>query len=882
MKHWFLRSALLLFLSTAVNSAPASPLPNVYKQPDGTDTPEIYLHGDEKYSWLSDAKGYTVLRDDSGWYVYAKKTASGWLESAGARVGKVNPKKMGLKPDLLDDKAFEEESVEEEESFRRRLGQPENRLCKDSATEQNPCYLKQLALLVRFKDHTDRKLPSPEEIDILFNHNGPTGNSTARTGSVADIYRANSFDTFVLDTHVSPWQHISKTEAYAAGGKNGFNLQSTRECWAEALNMYAQSLTADGLNQFDGDEDGSTKDGFIDGMAVVHSGVAAEEQGEDCETGAIFVNRIWSHAVPQSNAFEFLSNNDYDLGIKVGRFYVISGVHKTCPPGGAFTQWDTRRIATGVHEAGHFVGLPDLYGKPGKDNGIGNWGFMGTFRSQRLHSEPLLFLIIVALCFLVVAGNSYGWDASQNYPGLMGAYSRLVLGWVDIIDITYSQEIKVTASCDSDKIYRIKHRMVKDDSSGDEYLLIENRYACGHDVKLLHNHLDRQGIAIWYVDDTKLLGQNAGRDVIRYNTNKPPDDEAWPAIHSRLSLLQGDGEFELEKNKNRGNEYDMFRKDASSTGAYRAYKITNDGVLMNDGTTKLYPNTNSIAHGYERPTGITIEVLTEPMYDMAIMITLVDEDGNTVTESNTSTGDNQGSNGSQEGDSGQGQGEGQGENSGNNSAAAEDPQSGLQEGGASSGTLGSGSINTIGNAASIFNGFEYSENTNASNSETEATDNSESTVPDSSELAVPDNSEPAATDNSDEASDNSSPPGLGAESNGEKAGVAEESNSGAASANAGPDPTLPPVVDTTPAQPEASSFSCDNSISAMFQFTDDAGVTKFRECQFINPEKRLPAEWCNIEDELNDKKFVYERCQRQCHEYTGCPPPETRKRNLRI
>jgi hypothetical protein len=75
--------------------------------------------------------------------------------------------------------------------------------------------------------------------------------------------------------------------------------------------------------------------------------------------------------------------------------------------------------------------------------------------------------------------------------------------------------------------------MVKDNSSGDEYLLIENRYVCaGHDVKLLQNHVDCKGIAIWYINDTKLLGQNAGRDVIRYNTNKAPNDEAWPAIHS--------------------------------------------------------------------------------------------------------------------------------------------------------------------------------------------------------------------------------------------------------------------------------------------------------------------------------------------------------------
>jgi hypothetical protein len=190
----------------------------------------------------------------------------------------------------------------------------------------------------------------------------------------------------------------------------------------------------------------------------------------------------------------------------------------------------------------------------------------------------------------------YGWDTSQNWPGLLSAYSRHLLEWVEVIDVEYTQEITITAACDSDTIYRIKHRMASDNQGGAEYLLLENRYACGPDLKLLHDYKDRQGIAVWYVDHTMLLGQNAGRDVVGYKTSKPPTDPAWPAVHSRVQLLQGDGEFEMENNKNRGNENDMLRVDTSGS-RYRAFKMSNTGVFMNDGTTtRPYPNTKSIAH----------------------------------------------------------------------------------------------------------------------------------------------------------------------------------------------------------------------------------------------------------------------------------------------
>jgi hypothetical protein len=222
-------------------------------------------------------------------------------------------------------------------------------------------------------------------------------------------------------------------------------------------------------------------------------------------------------------------------------------------------------------------------------------------------------------------GNMYGWDTTQNWPSLLSAYSRHLVEWVEVVEVTYSQDIKVSVSCDSDIVYKIKHRMPSDDC-GEEYFLIENRGACGYDIRLKEGTIDRQGIVIWHVDHTSLLGQNIeGTDVIGYDTQKPPTDAAWPGIHSRLSLLPADGQFELETNKNRGNEYDAFRK--SKAHPQVAYKISNGGITKNNGQTLPYPNTKSIATGVEVATGITIEVLSPVNYTMTLRITLEDMNG---------------------------------------------------------------------------------------------------------------------------------------------------------------------------------------------------------------------------------------------------------------
>lgn len=376
-------TTLLLSASIGVYGAPANPNGRVYKQPDGSDTPLLVLRGDQKYAWMADEKGYHVLKDSHGWYVYGQNSADGDIESSNVRVGTANPKKMGLTPHSIhsEDKRKENglgwnsgESVVEHRSL---IQIPESALCGFGGSKDDPCRLKGLVVLMRFSDHGARQLPSSQEIDVLFNNNGATENNTAPTGSVGDVFAENSYDTFVLESFVSEWITLDRTEEQTVDGNLGLNQPGTVKTWNEALTK----LNGFGaVNYPDYDED---KNGEIDCLVLMHSGTAAETGGNDCESGKDFNGRIWSHAT----ASPLYTSPE---GVGVGRFYVASALWDVCPPGGAGTKWDIARVAVIGHECAHFLGLPDLYDTTG-GSGVGTFDLLGK----------LTFFIVLfsILCF---------------------------------------------------------------------------------------------------------------------------------------------------------------------------------------------------------------------------------------------------------------------------------------------------------------------------------------------------------------------------------------------------------------------------------------------------------------------------------------------------
>jgi hypothetical protein len=153
-----------------------------------------------------------------------------------------------------------------------------------------------------------------------------------------------------------------------------------------------------------------------------------------------------------------------------------------------------------------------------------------------------------------------------------------------------------------------------------EYFLVEYRYPCGFDADLKTGSSDlgddRHGAALWHIDETGILGTKRNsygydEDVINYQTNAYPDDGTWPGRHYKVALVQADGDWDLERSLNRGDNTDLFQKSSNGKQADTAYKIGPDGLVMNNGSSKRTPNTNSYAYGYEKKTGITFEFGTQ-------------------------------------------------------------------------------------------------------------------------------------------------------------------------------------------------------------------------------------------------------------------------------
>jgi hypothetical protein len=233
----------------------------------------------------------------------------------------------------------------------------------------------------------------------------------------------------------------------------------------------------------------------------------------------------------------------------------------------------------------------------------------------------LLKLATSLACFhKQFAGNMWGWYGDQLYPPLMSAWSKMQLGWVKVVDVkAATTAVSIMASCEGDIVYKIAYNM-----KAGEYFLVENRYPCGFDAKLAHHKgvdKDRGGIAIWHIDETDLLG--AGK--ITYQSEGVCSGGQCPQ-HYRVSLVQSDGNFDMEKGVNKGDGTDLFRKRSEAAGALQGWKIDNNGVTLNNGSVKADTNTQGYAGTTRYMSGITIEVGAYEK-NMAVIISLAGATG---------------------------------------------------------------------------------------------------------------------------------------------------------------------------------------------------------------------------------------------------------------
>jgi M6 family metalloprotease-like protein len=295
-------------------------------------------------------------------------------------------------------------------------------------------------VLIQFSNHAGRALPTPSDVDVLFN--APGGDPVlAPTGSVRDVYLENSYGKMDLTSDVSSWITVSGTEQYYANGASGDS--TLWEALREALDKLDRTVD---FSQYD-----SNGDGYIDAIAFLHSGYGAEWGGSDVD-GTYYTDRIWSHRWAIQNPVW-----TSEEGIKVSNYHISPAL------------WGTSGDAIGhigviAHETGHFFGLPDLYDTDGGGSGIGSYGLMA---------------------------NSWGFSGTQLCPPHLSPWSKMQLGWINPVNITGPGQFSVSQSETNNDYY-----IITDGYASGEYLLIENRQRAGFDCSM-----PQGGLAIWHIDD---------------------------------------------------------------------------------------------------------------------------------------------------------------------------------------------------------------------------------------------------------------------------------------------------------------------------------------------------------------------------------------------
>eukprot|EP00571_Detonula_confervacea_P010624 CAMPEP_0172307488 /NCGR_PEP_ID=MMETSP1058-20130122/8325_1 /TAXON_ID=83371 /ORGANISM="Detonula confervacea, Strain CCMP 353" /LENGTH=1288 /DNA_ID=CAMNT_0013019663 /DNA_START=93 /DNA_END=3959 /DNA_ORIENTATION=+ len=399
-----------------------------------------------------------------------------------------------------------------------------------------------LVLLLRFADHASRSLPTQADISRLYNSEettilqnglgaGDDDDDIAPTGSVRQVYHANSHGAFTIQTTVVDWITLDYPESYYANGNHGFS--KFKEAIIEGLN-HLDATTAFDFGDFDLDENGS-----LDGLGVLHSGYGAEFAGSDCK-GAENEQRIWSHkggltwetsSSPSSNN----SGNNDDV-ITVNRYYVSSSLRGKC-------QSNIVRMGVICHELGHYLGLPDLYDGTFDGAGLGAYDFMS---------------------------QSWGWDGSGLYPPNLSAWSKLQVGWAEAELIVEDGTYELQASTLSNKVYKIEEGY-----PDGEYLLIENRQPNGYDSKI---HVG--GLAIYHIDE------NANGQQLRGY----PSQSNWPTNgeHYKVAMLAADGSYDLEKGNNHGDDGDLWHsssplRELKSNGPFPNTEAYQDGNVEGTG-----------------------------------------------------------------------------------------------------------------------------------------------------------------------------------------------------------------------------------------------------------------------------------------------------------
>ncbi len=462
------------------SNCPAAPYTVTITQPDQSKI-TVKAFGGEAVHFFENTEGYTLLRNSSGFYEYAIADEQGNLTTSGIIARDGDKMKLGIKPHLRYSSTqvnllMQRFNAERENKDLGKAGEP---LPFPSTGDR-----KVIVLLVEFPDL--RATISKENFELLLNQPQYNG-----TGSFKDFYLETSNGKLNLTSTVYGWIMAENEYRYYGRTSSPNYSAATRELLLDAVAKANDSLGVD-FSEYDND-----KDGFVDGVIIMHAGLGAEEVSAP-NSG----DYIWSFRSTLAASLR----PTYD-SVDIAAFAMF--------PEKRWNGGNETMVGIGVlsHEFGHLLDLPDLYSTQSTNEGAGNYCLM--------------------------AGGP--WLNNERTPCLNNAWCRIQMGWVkeEVIEAvkTYTLPFAVV---DSDMVYRINTERIN------EYYLLENRQRKGFDM-----YVPSRGLAIWHINTTRALLLSKASSSLRNNVNNDTSQLG-------VGLIQADGFRHLEREQNRGDGSDLY------------------------------------------------------------------------------------------------------------------------------------------------------------------------------------------------------------------------------------------------------------------------------------------------------------------------------------
>lgn len=438
--------AILQVFALAVMAVPAHPKPVKVQQPDGSFV-TIRLHGDEWMHFTTTEDGYSVVKDQHGYYVYAD-LKGGKLEATSQVAHDFKQRSATEKAFLTSVSKYQAPAMKAEKAVEKNRVQQQQRRALASRRATNYSNFRGLVILVQFTDKTFSRTDYPTIANNMLNKKNYTGyDSEEYTGSVRDYFSDNSGGLFQPQFDVVG----PVTVNYSQYNGNDYSLEITNAAIDAVDNQVDFSV-------YDGDNDG-----VVDLVYFIIAGNGSNYSGNN--SGLWWPHR--SCVLEEDNGSYYYKYAD---GVQLWDY--ASSVELcgwTSNPGSVIIDG----IGTICHEFSHVLGLPDFYDADYEKSG-----------GQSIHPGD----------WSVMAGGSY--NNNGRTPVGYSLYERYSVGFTaEPTKITTKGAYTLEPLYLNQKGYRI------DSPVANEFFLLENRQQSAFKWD---EYLPGSGMLVHRVDQTNM------------------------------------------------------------------------------------------------------------------------------------------------------------------------------------------------------------------------------------------------------------------------------------------------------------------------------------------------------------------------------------------